>query len=220
MSFSPERRMRIGALISGRGSNLQALIDAGRDPAYPAEVAVVISNRPGAKGLARAEDAGLPAVTIDHKEFETREAFEGDIQKVLEDHKVDLIATPGFMRILTNSFVEKWPGRIVNIHPSLLPSFPGVKVHEQVLAAGVKVSGCTVHFAVPEVDAGPIIGQAAVPVHDSDTPESLAARVLKAEHKLLPLCVRLIAEGRVSIENGRTLVDAHPGEFEVFSPLL
>ncbi len=209
--------MKVGALISGRGTNLQALIDAADDPLYPAEIAVVISNRPGAKGLERAEAAGIPAITIDHKQFETREDFEAEVQTALEAHGVELITTPGFMRILTNSFIAKWPGRIVNIHPSLLPSFPGIRVHEQALEAGVKISGCTVHFTVPEVDAGPIIGQAAVPVHDDDTPDTLAARILKAEHKLLPLCIRLIAEGRVHIENGRTLVEARPGEFEGIS---
>lgn len=220
MSFSPENRMKVGALISGRGTNLQALIDAAKDPAYPAEIVVVISNRPGAKGLDRAAAAGIPAVTIDHKQYDTREGFEAEVQKALEAHKVDLVTTPGFMRILTNSFVAQWPGRIVNIHPSLLPSFPGTKVHEQALAAGVKISGCTVHFAVPEVDAGPIIGQAAVPVEDGDTPDTLAARILKAEHKLLPLCIRLIAEGRVQIHEGQTLVDARPGNFQIFNPTL
>jgi phosphoribosylglycinamide formyltransferase-1 len=211
-------RLKVAALISGRGTNLQALIDAAKDPAYPAEIVMVISNRPGAKGLERAEAAGIPAVAIDHKAHDSREAFEAVIQQTLEKHGAELITTPGFMRILTNSFVEQWPGKIVNIHPSLLPSFPGTKVHEQALAAGVKVSGCTVHFAVPEVDAGPIIGQAAVPVHEDDTPDTLAARILKAEHKLLPRCIRLIAEGRVRTENGRTLVDARPSEFEVISP--
>ncbi len=210
-------RMKVGALISGRGTNLQALIDAAQDPTYPVEIAVVISNRPGAKGLERAEAAGIPAITIDHKAYDSREAFEAEVQKTLETHGAELVTTPGFMRILTNSFVAKWPGRIVNIHPSLLPSFPGVHVHEQALAAGVKISGCTVHFAVPQVDAGPIIGQAAVPVHEDDTPDTLAARILKVEHKLLPLCIRLIAEGRVSIEGDRAKVNAHPGEFEGLS---
>lgn len=211
-------RLKVGALISGRGTNLQALIDAANDPAYPAEIAVVISNRPGAAGLERAAAEGIPAVAIDHKAYNSREAFETEVQKTLEAHGVELVTTPGFMRILTNSFVEKWPGKIVNIHPSLLPSFPGTKVHEQALAAGVKLSGCTVHYAVPQVDAGPIIGQAVVPVHDDDTPDTLAARILKAEHKLLPLCIRLIAEGRVRIEGNRTIVDAAPGAFEGISP--
>ncbi len=209
--------MRIGALISGRGSNLQALIDAAQDPDYPAEIAVVISNRPGAKGLERAEAAGIPALAIDHKAYDSREAFEAEIHKVLVSYNVKLVTILGFMRILTEFFSRKWPNKIVNIHPSLLPSFPGLHVHEQVLEAGVKISGCTVHFAGIAVDTGPIIGQATVPVHDDDTPDALAARVLKAEHKLLPQCIRLIAEGRVHIDQGRTLVEARPGEFEEFN---
>jgi len=211
-------RIKVGALISGRGTNLQALIDAAKDPAYPAEIVVVISNRPGAQGLERAAQVGIPAVTIDHKAYESREAFEAEVQKALDAHGAELVTLAGFMRVLTNSFIERWPNKIVNIHPSLLPSFPGVHVHEQALEAGVKVSGCTVHFVVPEVDAGPIIGQAVVPVHDNDTPDALAARILNAEHKLYPTCLRLIAEGRVRIEKGRTLVDARPSEFEVISP--
>lgn len=211
-------RMKVGALISGRGTNLQALLDAAKDPAYPAEIVVVISNRPGAQGLERATQAGIPAVTIDHKAYESRETFEAEVQKTLDAHGAELVALAGFMRVLTNSFIARWPNKIINIHPSLLPSFPGVHVHKQALDAGVKVSGCTVHFVVPEVDAGPIIGQAVVPVHDDDTPDALAARILKAEHKLYPSCLGLIAEGRVRIERGRTLVDARPSEFEVTSP--
>jgi phosphoribosylglycinamide formyltransferase-1 len=218
MSFSPEKPMRIGALLSGGGSNLPSIFDDIARDDCPYEVVVCISNRPGAPGLDKARAANVPAVTIDHKEYETREAFEAEVQKALEEHKVDLVITPGFMRILTNSFVEKWPERIINIHPTLLPSFPGLKPHHQALDAGVKISGCTVHFAVPDVDAGPIIGQAAVPVLDDDTPETLAARVMQAELKLFPHCLRLVAEGRVSIANGRTLVDARPSDFEVICP--
>jgi len=218
MSFTPERRMRIGALISGGGTNLPPVFEAMKDPACPYEVVVCISNRPAAPGLDKAKAAGVPAVTIDHKQFDSREAFETDVQKVLEDHAVDLVITPGFMRILTNSFIAKWPERIINIHPTLLPSFPGLKPHHQALAAGVKISGCTVHFAVPDVDAGPIIGQAAVPVYDDDTPETLAARVMQAELKLFPRCLQAVAEGRVQIDHGRTLIDARPGEFDEFNP--
>ncbi len=213
-------KMKIGALISGRGSNLPTLFEAMESPDYPAEVVVVISNRPDAPGLDVAAKAGIPTATVDHKAYDSREAFEADVQKVLVEHGVELVITPGFMRILTNTFVEQWPQRIVNIHPSLLPSFPGRHVHEQALAAGVKLSGCTVHFAVPEVDAGPIIGQAVVPVHDDDTPEVLAARVMQAEHKLLPHCLALVAEGRVHIEGNRTIVEAAPGVFEEINPAL
>jgi len=220
MSFAPDRRMRIGALLSGGGSNLPPVFEAMKDPACPYEVVVCISNRPGALGLDRAKAAGIPTITIDHKEYERREAFEDVIQKTLEDHAVDLVITPGFMRILTNSFIAKWPERIINIHPTLLPSFPGLKPHQQAIEAGVKISGCTVHFAVPDVDAGPIIGQAAVPVHDDDIPETLAARVMQAELQLFPRCLQAVAEGRITIKNGRTLIDARPGEFEVFSPAL
>ena len=190
------KRTKLGILISGRGSNMAAIIDAAKNPAYPAEIAVVISNRPGAKGLERAEAAGIPALTIDHKAFETREAFEAEVQKALEAHGVELVVLAGFMRVLTNWFIKQWPKKILNIHPSLLPAFPGVKVHEQALAAGVKTTGCTVHYVVPEVDAGPIIGRAKVDVVDGDTPETLAARVLEMEHILYPECIREVVEGR------------------------
>ena len=218
MSFSPEKRMRIGALLSGGGSNLPTIFDVMKQGDCPFEVVVCISNRPGAPGLDKAHPAGVPAITIDHKEYDTREAFEDEVQKALEEHKVDLVITPGFMRILTNSFVAEWSERIINIHPTLLPAFPGLKPHHQALDAGVKVSGCTVHYAVPDVDAGPIIGQAAVPVLDDDTPETLAARVMEAELRLFPACLKAVAEGRVSIKKGRTLIDVHPGEFDEFNP--
>lgn len=201
-----EARMKIGALLSGGGSNLPPVYEAMKDPACPYEIAVVISNRPGAPGLEKAKAAGVPAFCVDHKAFVTREAFEVEVQKILLDHGVELVITPGFMRILTNSFVELWPERIINIHPTLLPSFPGLHPHEQAIEAGVKISGCTVHFAVPQVDTGPIIGQATVPVLNDDTPDALAARVMEAELELFPKCLELVATGRVKIIGNRTVI--------------
>jgi len=198
--------MKIGALLSGGGSNLPPVYEAMKDPACPYEIAVVISNRPGAPGLEKAKAAGVPAFCVDHKAFVTREAFEVEVQKILLDHGVELVITPGFMRILTNSFVELWPERIINIHPTLLPSFPGLHPHEQAIEAGVKISGCTVHFAVPQVDTGPIIGQATVPVLNDDTPDALAARVMEAELELFPKCLELVATGRVKIIGNRTVI--------------
>lgn len=206
MSENQKERMKIGALLSGGGSNLPTIFEAMEDPDYPAEIVVIISNRPNAPGLDKARAAGIPAFTVDHKAYDSREAFEGDVQKIFIEHGVELVITPGFMRILTNSFVEQWPQRIVNIHPSLLPSFPGLHPHQQALDAGVKVSGCTVHFAIPDVDAGPIIGQAVVPVLDDDTPDTLAARIMVAELKLFPKCLALVAEGRVKIIGNRCVI--------------
>jgi phosphoribosylglycinamide formyltransferase-1 len=206
-------------LISGRGSNLQSLIDACTDPAYPAEIALVISNVPGAQGLARAERAGIPTQTIDHKAFDGREAFERAVDEALRGAKTDLVCLAGFMRILTGDFLKARPGRVINIHPSLLPAFKGVHVHVQALAAGVRFSGCTVHVVVPEMDAGPIIAQACVPVHPDDTAETLAARVLAEEHRLYPLAVRMIAEGRTRIENGRVFIKkAAPPDGSLINP--
>lgn len=206
MSERMRPRMKIGALLSGGGSNLPPVYAAMKHAACPYEIAVVISNRPNAPGLEKAKAAGVPAFCVDHKEYETREAFEADVQKILLEHGVELVITPGFMRILTNSFVEQWPERIINIHPTLLPSFPGLHPHEQAIEAGVKISGCTVHFAVPDVDAGPIIGQAMVPVRDDDTPDALAARVMEAELDLFPKCLELVATGRVKIIGNRTVI--------------
>ena len=215
----PERpRMRIGALLSGGGSNLPPVYEAMKSPDCPYEIVVCISNKPGAPGLDKARAAGVPAFAVDHKAFVTREAFEDEVQKILVEHKVDLVITPGFMRILTNSFVAKWPERIINIHPTLLPAFPGLKPHHQALDAGVKVSGCTVHFAVPDVDAGPIIGQSVVPVLDDDTPEVLATRVMEAELKLFPRCLELVAQGKVTIEGDVCKVDIPRREFQLFVP--
>jgi phosphoribosylglycinamide formyltransferase-1 len=211
--------LKLGVLISGRGSNLQSLIDACASPGFPAEIALVISNRPDAAGLARAEKAGIRALTIDHKRYTTREAFERDMDAALREAGVGLVCSAGFMRVLTPWFVEAWWDRQLNIHPSLLPAFRGLHVHEQALAAGVRVSGCTVHFVRPEMDSGPIIAQAAVPVLTGDTPDTLAARVLEAEHKLYPLAVRLIGEGKAKIVGEQVVIDAPSRERDVlFAP--
>jgi phosphoribosylglycinamide formyltransferase-1 len=192
-------KLKLGVLISGRGSNLQALIDAAADPSYPAEIALVISNKADAGGLARAEAAGIATKVIPHKEFVSREAFDAALDKTLRDTGVGLVCLAGFMRLLTPGFSQGWHDRLINIHPSLLPSFKGLDSHAQALRAGVRFSGCTVHFVRPEMDAGPIILQAAVPVHDGDDEDRLAARILEAEHRCYPLAVRLIAEGRVKV---------------------
>ena len=208
--FNPANR-RLGVLISGRGSNLQALIDAAADPSYPAEIALVISNKADAGGLARAEAAGIATKVIPHKEFASREAFDAALDKALRDAGVGLVCLAGFMRLLTAGFSQGWHDRLINIHPSLLPAFKGLDSHGQALKAGVRFSGCTVHFVRPEMDAGPIILQAAVPVHDGDDEDRLAARILEAEHRSYPLAVRLIAEGRVRVVD--EIVRIADGEF-------
>ena len=196
--------MRVAVLISGRGSNLQALIDAARDPAYPAEIVSVISNRRGAPGLQRAEAAGIPNHVIADPD---RAGFAEAANRILHDAGVELVALAGFMRILDTGFVEAWTDLMMNIHPSLLPAFPGLHPQRQALAAGVKFSGCTVHFVRSEVDSGPIVAQAVVPVLPGDDVASLSARILAAEHRLYPLVLRLIAEGRVRVAGGRAEID-------------
>ena len=196
-------RLRVGVLISGRGSNLQALIDAAADPAYPAEIATVISNRAEAAGLTRAEVAGIPRHVVAGPD---RAAFAAEANRILREAGVELVALAGYMRILDTAFVEAWTDRMVNIHPSLLPAFPGLHPQRQALAAGVKFSGCTVHFVRVAVDTGPIIAQAVVPVEDGDDEERLAARILAAEHRLYPLAARLFAEGRLRIDGNRVRV--------------
>jgi phosphoribosylglycinamide formyltransferase-1 len=192
-------RLKIGVLISGRGSNLQALIDACALPDYPAEIALVIANRADAFGIERARRAGVPAMVIPHRDFPDRESFDAALDAALRQAGVELVCTAGFMRILTARFVERWHDRQINIHPSLLPLFPGLHTHERALAAGVRFAGCTVHFVRLGVDTGPIIAQAAVPVLPDDDADRLAARVLAAEHRLFPLALRLVAEGRTRI---------------------
>jgi len=193
-------RLSVAVLISGRGSNLQALIDAAKDPAYPAEIVAVISNRADALGLARAGTAGIPRQVIAESD---RAAFAAAADRALRESGVGLVALAGFMRLLDTCFVEAWADKLVNIHPSLLPAFPGLHPQRQALAAGVKFSGCTVHFVRAEVDTGPIIAQAVVPVLDGDDEDRLAERILAAEHRLYPLAVRLFAEGRLTIGGNR-----------------
>ncbi len=189
-------KRRVGVLISGGGSNMAALIAAAEDPAYPAEIACVISNRADAGGLGRARDAGVPhVVVVDHKGFADREAFERAIQAELEAAGVEIVALAGFMRLLTPWFIERWHDRLINIHPALLPSYKGLHTHERALADGVKIAGCTVHYVRPEMDVGPIIVQAAVPVGDDDTAETLGARVLREEHRIYPLALARVARG-------------------------
>jgi phosphoribosylglycinamide formyltransferase-1 len=197
-------RKRVGVLISGRGSNMAALIAAAKAPDYPAEIALVLSNRPDAGGLLTARAEGVATAVIDHTQFaKNRGAFERAMQAELDTHRIDLVCLAGFMRLLTPDFVAHWQNRMLNIHPALLPAFKGLDTHARALAAGVKVHGATVHFVVPEMDAGPIVAQGAVPVLDADTPETLAARVIKIEHRLYPWALRLVAEGRVRVVDGR-----------------
>jgi phosphoribosylglycinamide formyltransferase-1 len=198
-------RVRVGVLISGRGSNLQALIDACAKPDFPAEIACVISNVASADGLARAERAGIATHVISHGGFRLREEFDMELDATLTRAAVSLVCLAGFMRVLSDVFVEKWRGRLINIHPSLLPGFKGLDVHGRVLASGARISGCTVHFVVSELDSGPIIAQAAVPVLANDTEETLSARTLAAEHCLYPHALKLLADARVKLDGERAV---------------
>jgi phosphoribosylglycinamide formyltransferase-1 len=198
-------RLRTAILISGRGSNMDALIDAARAPDFPAEIALVLSNCPDAPGLAKAKAAGIAVAAVDHKIYAGREEFERSLQVVLETYRIDFICLAGFMRLFTPWFIGQWRERMLNIHPALLPSYRGLHTHERALADGVKIHGCTVHFVVPEMDEGPIVAQAAVPVLDGDTADTLAARVLSQEHVIYPLALRLVASGAVRIEGNRVL---------------
>jgi phosphoribosylglycinamide formyltransferase 1 len=199
-------KKRLAILISGRGSNMMALIEAARAAEYPAEVAAIVSSRPEAAGLAWARAEGLPATLIDHKAYASREAFDAAVDQVLAEAGVELVALAGFMRIQSPPFVRKWHARQLNIHPSLLPAFKGLNPQAQALAAGVKISGCTVHFVTEDLDGGPIIAQTAVPVCEGDTAQSLAARILRAEHALYPQALALVAEGRARLRDGRVNV--------------
>jgi phosphoribosylglycinamide formyltransferase-1 len=213
-------RKRVAVLISGRGSNMTALIAAARAADYPAEIAVVISNRPDAAGLAHAASAGIATATVDHTAFgKDREAFERELQRHFKSYAVDIVCLAGFMRLLTPWLVQQWSGRMINIHPALLPSFKGLQTHEAALRAGVKIHGATVHFVVPDMDSGPIIAQAAVPVHEDDTPDTLAHRVLTAEHRIYPQALRMVTEGRTRIVDGRCLIaDAKAGDGVLIVP--
>jgi len=218
---APVAKRRVAILISGRGSNMQSLVEAAAAPGYPAQIVAVISNRPEAAGLAWAAERGIPAIAIDHKDYATRAAFEARLHTTLLDHGTELICCAGFMRLLTGGFVDRWRDRQLNIHPSLLPAFPGLDTHARAIAEGVRVAGCTVHFVRLEMDTGPIVAQAAVPVLPGDTPDTLAARVLAAEHRLYPHALRLVASGAVRVENG-SVVDATPSGAPgvLFSPPL
>ncbi len=200
-------RKRVAVLISGRGSNMAALIAAARDETYPADIALVVSNRPEAAGLALAEAANVKTLSIDHKQFGNRVAFESRLHQTLLENGIELIANAGFMRMLTGGFVDRWRDRQINIHPSLLPSFPGLETHARALAEGVQITGCTVHFTRLEMDAGPIIAQAAVPVMSDDTPATLGARVVAAEHVLYPHALALVASGAARVEGERVIFD-------------
>ena len=202
-------KKRVAVLISGRGSNMASLIEAGKSCSYPADITLVATNRPGAAGLTRAQDAGIPTAVIDHELFgKQREAFEEAVHALLQQHQIEIVCLAGFMRLLTPWFVGRWQGRLLNIHPALLPAFRGLDTHERALAAGVKIHGATVHFVVSEVDCGPIIIQAAVPVRGDDTAETLAARVLAVEHRIYPRALKLVAEGHARMVNGRCIVEA------------
>jgi phosphoribosylglycinamide formyltransferase-1 len=204
------QRRRTAILISGRGSNMSALIAAARAPDFPAEIALVLSNKNNAAGLVLARQAGIATAVVDHKIYAGRDEFEGSMQAMLDIHRIDLICLAGFMRILSAPFVARWQRRMLNIHPSLLPSFRGLDTHARAIEAGVKLHGCTVHFVEPELDAGPIIAQAAVELRDDDTPETLGARVLIEEHALYPAALALVAAGRVEIVGARTRIAAIP----------
>ncbi len=194
-------KKRVAVLISGRGSNMAALIEAAQASDYPAEIVLVVSNRPDASGLARARLAGVETAVVDHTAFgEDREAFERALDAKLQAHHVDLVCLAGFMRLLTPRFVTRWSGRMLNIHPALLPQFKGLNTHRRALAAGVMRHGATVHFVVPEMDSGPIIAQDSVPVVEGDTEATLAARVLEIEHRIYPEALRLVAEGRATLD--------------------
>jgi phosphoribosylglycinamide formyltransferase-1 len=201
-------RTQVAVLASGRGTDFQSLVDARDRGEMDVDLAVLICNVPGALVLERARKAGVPAVVIDHRPFgKDREGFERAVVKVLREHRVDLVVFAGFMRIVTRYLVDEFPNRIMNIHPSLLPAFPGAHAHQDVLAAGAKVSGCTIHFVDASVDGGPFILQKAVPVLEGDTEETLEARILEWEHRLLPLAVRLFAEGRLHVEGRKVRID-------------
>jgi len=203
-------RKRVAVLISGRGSNMISLIEAARAPDYPAEIVLVIANKPQAGGLEHAKAAGIATCVIEHRAYPTRDAFDAAMQVELERAQIDIVCLAGFLRLLTPGFVNRWQGRMLNIHPALLPSFKGLDTHARALAAGVKIHGCTVHFVVPEMDAGPIIAQAAVPVADDDTEEALGARVLAQEHIIYPLALMRVASGQARLDGERVLTGAIP----------
>lgn len=200
-------RLPVVVLISGRGTNLQAIIDESSGGDFPAEIRAVISSNPAAEGLERARRAGLSTEVVDFRRYAAREEFDRALMDVIDSYKPRLVVLAGFMRILGNGFIRHYSGRLINIHPSLLPQFKGLDTHARALHSGAAQHGASVHFVTPEVDGGPVIIQAAVPVHPQDTPETLAERVLKEEHRILPQAIRWIAQGRLTIEHGRVLLD-------------
>ncbi len=212
---------RVAVFISGRGSNMVALVEAAKAPDFPADVVLVLSNRPDAAGLAYARQQGIATVAFDHKLYSDRESFEHALQHTLESKNIEFVCLAGFMRLLTPWFVGQWRNRMINIHPALQPLYKGLHTHERALADGVKIHGCTVHFVVPEMDAGPIIAQAAVPVLDDDTPDSLGARVLAQEHLIYPMALNWLASSRLSIDGARvSLSGADPREAALIAPAL
>lgn len=214
-------KLKVAILISGRGSNMRALVEAAEAAHYPARIVGVLSNEAAASGLAFARDKGIAIHVIPHHDFPTREAFDGAVTTALMDWGAELICLAGFMRILGIPFVRRWEGRILNIHPSLLPAFRGLHTHRRVLDAGVRFTGCTVHFVTAALDSGPIIGQAVVPVRPGDSEETLSARVLKAEHRLYPHCLALVAGGRARLKGDTVvLADTTAPDTVLFSPAL
>ncbi|MEP3246083.1 MAG: phosphoribosylglycinamide formyltransferase [Sneathiella sp.] len=200
--------MKVAVLISSRGSNMQALVRACQEDGFPAEITAVISNNPEAAGLDFAKSHDIPTKVINHRDYETREEFDAAISEYLESKQIDLICLAGFMRLLTPEFVNRWRDRIINIHPSLLPAFKGLHVHERAIESGARFTGCTVHVVRPEMDDGPIIAQAAVPILQDDTPESLANRILEQEHKIYPLALKLMGERKVKIHGSIARIES------------
>jgi len=204
-------RKRVAVLISGRGSNMAALIEAAKAKDYPAEIALVVSNQPEAGGLLVARAADIATEIVDHTKFSgDRNRFEHEIQTLLEKYRIDIVCLAGFMRLLTANFLAKWPWRVLNIHPALLPDFKGLDTHRRALETGVRIHGATVHFVVPEMDSGPVIAQGAITVRPGDSEEALAVRVLKVEHRIYPLALKLVAEGRVRIKDNHASIDGVP----------
>ena len=211
-------RLKVAVMISGRGSNLRALMEACSEPGFPAEIVLVLSNTPDAGGLRHAREAGLTANVVNHRDYADKPTFERTMEAELEQSGAELVCLAGFMRLLTPEFVDRWRDRLINIHPSLLPAFKGLDTHQRALDAGTRISGCTVHFVRADMDDGPIILQAAVPVLEGDDADALAARVLAAEHRCYPAALRLIAEGRVRVDRDRVRVDSPPAAGTLFSP--
>jgi phosphoribosylglycinamide formyltransferase-1 len=203
------KKLNLCVTISGNGSNLQALIDACANPSYPAQIGLVISNKASASGLDRAKKVQIPTLVVDHKAYPTRASFDRVMTKAMQENKTELVCLAGFMRLLSNEFCDRWRDRMINIHPSLLPSFKGLNVQKAAIDAGVRFSGCTVHYVRKAMDTGPIIVQAAVPLLSDDTADDLAARILIEEHKIYPYAVRLIAEGKIQIKNERAVITPH-----------